>query len=170
MATAAFIPVEEYLATSYRPDCDYVDGRLEERNLGELDHGLLQLEIGFWFRSNAAAWGIRASTETRIRTSPNRFRIPDILIMRMEQPREPVLLSPPLIVVEVLSPRDSPPSMEANLRDYASFGIPHIWVLDPAARRSWRWSGGSLLESERLEVPGTAIHIPLPGIFKVLDS
>src|SRR5579875_879313 len=27
------ISVEEYLSTSYRPDCDYVDGEIEERNL-----------------------------------------------------------------------------------------------------------------------------------------
>jgi hypothetical protein len=41
------IPVEEYLATSYRPDCDYVDGEIEERNVGEFDHSFLQ---GLLFR------------------------------------------------------------------------------------------------------------------------
>ena len=40
MATATPLPIStsEYLRTSYRPDCDYVDGVIEERNLGELDH------------------------------------------------------------------------------------------------------------------------------------
>ncbi len=35
MATATHhsISVSEYLHTSYRPDCDYVDGMVEERNL-----------------------------------------------------------------------------------------------------------------------------------------
>ena len=33
--------MEEYLATSYRPDCDYVDGEIEERNLGEKEHSIL---------------------------------------------------------------------------------------------------------------------------------
>jgi hypothetical protein len=36
------IAVEEYLATSYRPDCDYVDGAIEERNVGEFDHSFLR--------------------------------------------------------------------------------------------------------------------------------
>jgi hypothetical protein len=36
-ATPLPISVSEYLHTSYRPDCDYVDGVVEERNLGELD-------------------------------------------------------------------------------------------------------------------------------------
>ena len=40
MATApTLISVEEYLSTSYHPDCDYVDGELEERNVGEYSHG-----------------------------------------------------------------------------------------------------------------------------------
>ena len=38
-----FISVREYLGTSYRPDCEYIDGRIEERNLGEYDHGLVQI-------------------------------------------------------------------------------------------------------------------------------
>jgi hypothetical protein len=29
------IAVEEYLATSYRPDMEYVDGQLVERHVGE---------------------------------------------------------------------------------------------------------------------------------------
>ena len=42
MATNTLIPVSEYLNTSYSPDCDYVDGEVQERNLGELDHSDLQ--------------------------------------------------------------------------------------------------------------------------------
>jgi hypothetical protein len=33
------ISITEYLESSYRPDCDYVDGRLVDRNVGERDHG-----------------------------------------------------------------------------------------------------------------------------------
>src|SRR5271154_214761 len=32
------VSVAEYLATSYRPDCDYVDGVVEGRSLGEKEH------------------------------------------------------------------------------------------------------------------------------------
>jgi hypothetical protein len=34
MAVGIFVSVEEYLHTSYQPDCDYVDGEVLERNLG----------------------------------------------------------------------------------------------------------------------------------------
>ena len=45
MAIASLIPLEEYLSTSYDPDREYVDGRLVERNVGELDHSYLQFGV-----------------------------------------------------------------------------------------------------------------------------
>ena len=42
MATGTLNSVEEYLCTSYDPDCDYVDGALIERRVGSQLHGLLQ--------------------------------------------------------------------------------------------------------------------------------
>jgi hypothetical protein len=45
MASRTLISVEEYLRTSYRPDCDYVDGEVVERNVGEKDHSSLQKRI-----------------------------------------------------------------------------------------------------------------------------
>ena len=45
MATATFTPVGEYLRTSYRPDCEYVDGELRSRNVGETDHSRLQMVL-----------------------------------------------------------------------------------------------------------------------------
>ena len=43
MATAPqLVGVEEYLSTVYRPDCDYLDGVVVERNLGQFDHADLQ--------------------------------------------------------------------------------------------------------------------------------
>jgi len=46
MATGTLVSVEEYLNTSYSPDCDYVDGEVLERNLGEREHSELQTEDG----------------------------------------------------------------------------------------------------------------------------
>ena len=37
ISPAEFVSVREIdLTTSYRPDCDYVDGRVEERNVGRV--------------------------------------------------------------------------------------------------------------------------------------
>src|ERR1039458_10379887 len=45
MATNTVIPVSEYLRTSYSPDCDYVDGEVQERNTGETDHSDLEAPL-----------------------------------------------------------------------------------------------------------------------------
>ena len=37
------ISVREYLRTSYSPDCEYVDGRIVERNVGYKGHSVLQM-------------------------------------------------------------------------------------------------------------------------------
>ena len=35
MSARTLISIEDYLSSSYEPDCDFVDGHLEERNGGE---------------------------------------------------------------------------------------------------------------------------------------
>jgi hypothetical protein len=41
------VSVREYLSTAYYPDVDYVDGQLEDRNVGEKEHGELLMRIAF---------------------------------------------------------------------------------------------------------------------------
>ena len=72
------ISMEEYLHTSYRPDCDFVDGVFEERNVGDMWHSLLQAELAFWFGSRRRKWKIRAMTGVRTRVSASRVRRPDV--------------------------------------------------------------------------------------------
>jgi Uma2 family endonuclease len=55
-AVVPFVTVDEYLHTSYRPDVDYIDGQIEERNLGEFDHGDLQTILGTIFRNHQKDW------------------------------------------------------------------------------------------------------------------
>ena len=51
MPSRTLVSVAEYLRTSYDPDCDYVDGEIVERNVGERDHSELQGEIYGFIRS-----------------------------------------------------------------------------------------------------------------------
>jgi hypothetical protein len=39
----ALLTLEEHLQTSYRPDCDFMEGVLEERKVGGTKHGTLQM-------------------------------------------------------------------------------------------------------------------------------
>src|SRR5258708_39435130 len=77
MKTAALVPLEEYLNTTYNPDCDYVDGEVVERNLGEQDHSDIQSELVHFFRTRRKQWSVYAYVEQRVQVAPRRFRVPD---------------------------------------------------------------------------------------------
>src|ERR1700690_2934314 len=117
MPTETLISVEEYLATSYRPDCDYVDGRIEERNAGEWDHGRLQLKIGAYFLARQREWNTYASTEQRVQVLEGRFRVPDVCVT-LGDPQEGFLTRAPFICIEVLSPEDRMIRVEKRIDDY----------------------------------------------------
>jgi Uma2 family endonuclease len=165
------VTVEEYLHTVYEPECDYVDGRLEDRNVGEYDHGLLQLLLGYVFMTNREAWGVQAVTDVRTQVKQTRFRCPDVLVVRSGTPREQILTHPPLIAIEILSPEDRLTRMQAKLDDYVQFGIENIWVVDPETRRAWTADRFGLhpVESGELTVPDTPIRVVLGELFAELD-
>src|ERR1044071_4936051 len=83
MATSTLIPVEEYLHTSYSPDCDFVDGVVQERNAGERSHAKLQrlLIIALSMLNGKERPGVHVYPEQRVQVSPTRFRIPDICVV-----------------------------------------------------------------------------------------
>ena len=56
MGTTALIPVEEYLETSYRPDREYRDGVLVERNVGDEYHANLQTLLTIYIGSRRKEW------------------------------------------------------------------------------------------------------------------
>lgn len=164
--------MEEYLQSSYHPDRDYVDGELEERNLGEWEHGDLQSELVAIFRANRKAWGYRAAVEVRLQTSSRRFRIPDVMVLRQGQRAAQVIREAPLICIEVLSPKDQWRRMESRLGDYLRLGVEHVWVLDPQTREAFRIepAGRQRVEDSVLSVPGTPIRLDLLEIFGTLDQ
>lgn len=165
------VSVEEYLSTSYRPDCDYVEGVLEERNVGEFDHSVIQGLLFRLFFDNREAWKVRVSPEQRVRLAPRRIRIPDVCVSSIEHPREQVVTQPPLICIEVLSPKDTLRRMRVRVDDYLDFGTEHIWIVDPGARRAYVCSRSGFQEPGNgvLEIPGTPIRVVLSELFAELD-
>jgi len=171
MSSAAVVSVEEYLSTTYRPDCDYVDGELRERNLGEYEHASLQTAVAVWFANRQRDWKIRVVVEQRIRVSPRRYRIPDICVLGRNQPIEPVFTRPPLIFIEILSKDDSLREMRERVDDYLTFSVPNVWILDPVLRKAYvcTKTGFQEPESGALEVAESAIRIQLSEVFAQLE-
>jgi Uma2 family endonuclease len=166
MAAGTQISVEEYLKTVYRPDRDYVDGVVEERNLGERDHSWIQGRLVTFFLSRFRETGIAALPEWRVRVRPTRFRIPDVVVTR-GKPEEQILTRPPLGCIEILSPEDTVSRTNARIQDYLEFGVPVVWVVDPRERKIWIYRQDGMEEAVGLAVKldGTSIEVPFSEIF-----
>ena len=136
MATQTMVTVEEYLNTSYEPDCDYVDGQLVERNVGEWDHSRLQAAFISYFYTRERQLGLLVVPEQRVQVSQTRFRIPDVCVVIAPEPGTQILRSPPLLCIEILSKDDRVRALQQKVDDYIKFGVKYIWVIDPQTRKA----------------------------------
>jgi len=169
MATISLIPLEEYLGSSYRPDREYVDGEIRERNVGKWEHARLQWLLAAWFCAHEKQWGITGSTEQRIRVSEKRVRVPDLVVLTAGTQPD-VLVDPPLLVIEILSPDDSYSDTQERALDYSEMGVETVWIIDPKTRTGRMCSGRDWVEAERLEVKGTSLYVNLTEIFSQMTS
>jgi Uma2 family endonuclease len=166
MATGSLVSIHEYLSTSYRPDCDYLDGAVLERNLGEYDHARLQLAVGAYYFARRKQWGIDAVTEQRVQVSATRFRIPDVCVIADAGPPEQIFRTPPLACIEILSKDDRLSEMQDRVDDYLKFGVRYVWILDPSRRKAWRCTDDGMREVAELRTEGPETIVPLADLFE----
>lgn len=160
----------EYLRTSYHPDCDFVDGEVQERNLGEFDHAAIQMFVAGWFFQHRQEWQVHVLPEIRIRVSASRVRIADVCLVSRSQPIEQVLTTPPLAVVEILSPEDRISRCDERLADYRRMGIQNVWVIDPSNRIGYDCSTSTWLPSKEFRVVDSPIFLRLADLWNELES
>jgi Uma2 family endonuclease len=146
MSTATAVSLKEYLNTSYRPDCDYLDGELLERNVGEWDHSRLQMLLSQYLFSREKQLGIVVVPEQRVQVKARRFRVPDITVIAGEPPAGPIVTKPPFLCVEILSPSDRLTEMQERIDDYLSFGVSYVWLINPRTRQTYVYSSAGIRE------------------------
>jgi Uma2 family endonuclease len=137
------VSVEEYLHTSYRPDCDYVDGEVQERLWGEFDHSRAMTEILCYLITRYPGLRRRVLPSLRVRVSATRVRVPDICVLAEDAPEEQVVMFPPVLCIEILSPEDRMTRFMEKLKDFVEMGVPACWIIDPIARRAWNAASGT---------------------------
>ncbi len=169
--TQTMISVEEYLRTTYRPDCDYIDGQVLERNMGETPHGNLQMFFGWYFLNHRDEWRVDASSEQRVEVASSRYRIPDVCLISYDSPRELILHTAPVLCIEILSRDDRMKSIQERLDDYVRMGVQCSWVVDPWRGTAFQAGPDGILRETNtsLTVPTTAISITVDEIFAELD-
>src|ERR1700679_3294774 len=74
--TAVLTAIEENLETDYSPDREFVAGLVVERHLGEQPHSIVQSNVHYSLRRRYPK--LLVLPEQRVRTTPNRCRVPDI--------------------------------------------------------------------------------------------
>jgi Uma2 family endonuclease len=162
------VSVDEYLHTVYEPDCDYVDGILVERNVGEKDHAKLQKRFLFYFEERRKLWNIFAIQELRLQVSATRYRVPDICVVVGPEPDEQIFTKPPFLCIEVLSPEDRMSRMQDKIDDYLAFGVAYVWVVDPQTRKAWIYTSEAMREVRDgvLRTENPELTVPLEALFE----
>jgi Uma2 family endonuclease len=160
------VPVTEYLSTVYRPDREYIDGVLVERNAGEYDHARTQGLVGARLFAMERAASILTLISPRVQIRPGRFRVPDVCAVRRDAPVEQIIQTPPLLCIEVLSPEDRVAEMQARIDDYLAMGVEYVWMIDPRTRRAWiNTNDGSREARDGILRAGDLIQVPLAELF-----
>lgn len=153
MSAGTVVPLEEYLAHAYEPDREYINGEIVERNVGEYFHSLFQSSLtwylGMLLRRHGYAYRVLTEARMRVRgggEESRRYRIPDVMAVPVRENPVRIVLEPPLMVLEILSPDDRMSDVMRKCADYEAFGTPQIWVVDPESREVWSARGGVLHE------------------------
>jgi Uma2 family endonuclease len=166
------ISVAQYLRRSYRPDRDYVDGKVLERYLGEKDHSRAQRQLIRYFCAKEQDWKAFCFPEQRVQVAPRRFRVPDVCLVLGKEPDEQIFRDPPFVCVEILSRDDTLESIQAKIDDYLKFGVPYVWVINPRSRRAWIYTKVGIQEAKDgvLRTENPSLTVSLAEVFAGLDG
>jgi Uma2 family endonuclease len=168
MSTKVLIDAGVYLRTSFEgPDCEYLDGEIVERNVGEIPHGKTQGNLYYLLRQLRSLLGILVIPEIRIQISPTRCRVADLAVWRDDNIGTAIPTVAPFLVVEIMSPEDRMVRMLPKIQEYLSIGVEYIWIVDPQEQSALLYSqknpAGEVCDILRTANP--AIEIPLTAAF-----
>jgi Uma2 family endonuclease len=121
MSSKVLVDVEEYLRTSFDgADCEYLDGEIVERNMGELPHSNSTVEgrLVYLLMQLSPRLGIQVHPEIRIQIHSRRYRVADIAVWRAGDIGQRIPSVPPLLTIEILSSEDRMTRMYTKIREY----------------------------------------------------
>ena len=166
--TVPAISMDQYLATSLHPDAEYIEGRLQEKSMGQIDHEEVIYALRRFLEAHLGARSYWVTQNTRLLVKADRVRLPDIALFAPGTRRTSVMRETPALLIEVVSPSDTLLDFEDRLADYEEMGIEFVWVVDPYRKMGYRAHGRSAADLEpalRFEVPRLGLQLDLLELF-----
>ncbi|MDP9169642.1 MAG: Uma2 family endonuclease, partial [Acidobacteriota bacterium] len=131
------VSAEQYLHTSFEHDAEFVDGTIVQRPLPTWEHACIQSFLIEELRIIGRRLGFFAVPEQRVQVRLNRFRVPDVCVVANKPAGvtgRRIITEPPFLCVEILSPEDTTVETLDKVREYLTFGVNWVWVIDPVSR------------------------------------
>ena len=129
--------LDEWAALGEDEEGELVEGRLTDEEMPDHVHELAVT----WLIALLVSWlkgrgGFVLGSEIKVKVGPRAGRKPDVSVVLPGSPapaRRGLTVSPPDIVVEVVSPspRDERRDRVEKMTDYAAAGIRFYWIVDP---------------------------------------
>ena len=138
--TSALISAEEFLATTYKPACEYNDGVLEQKQMPTFKHAFLQLMFLKLVMERFPQF--IAVPELTVRINKDRFLVPDVAVQDRNNIQDPYPTEPIHLCVEILSPTDRMSDTLAKCEEYHAWGVNTVWIADPEERQCWEYKAG----------------------------
>lgn len=107
------------------------DGRLEMSPAPIGPHVRVQHRLAFHLECAAEGFEILTDPGVILNGAGTHYRQPDLIVLRAEDFEERYVTRPPLLAVEVLSLGSALRDLNVKRREYAEFGIPSYWIINP---------------------------------------
>jgi Uma2 family endonuclease len=118
-------------------------------------------------------WIYDSTIGLMISRKPMTCRSPDLAVYSREQIvlEDGLFVSPPGLLVEVMSPSETKRHKEEKLADYASIGVPEVWLVSPEAQSiEVRMLREGKLERTDIRMDGELQPTRFPGVSVVVAS
>ncbi len=139
MATALRISVEEYLCSHYEPECELIGGELFQKPMGTREHMRMERRLAE-ILARYEHEGLGEAIHELSVLHGDDVRIPDLVFARPgAQFQNGILIDPPLLCIEILSPSQRPSELFAKCEAYHAWGVPYCWIIDPVKKLAWEY-------------------------------
>lgn len=113
---------------------ELVDGRLDVSPAPSGIHGRVAHRLGSYLESvDDRGLEIGENFGLTLNSDRTSSRIPDLCVFDVDPPAEGGFEVPPLLAVEIISPHSVLRDNHTKRHEYAAFGIPSYWIINPLA-------------------------------------